>query len=453
MNELIQKYNKAIPRYTSYPTAPEWKDNINSSEYELALQKVNPISDTALYIHLPFCKSLCNYCGCHVFIRQSPEKADPYIENLINEIKYVAFHLKTKKTIKQIHFGGGSPSFVTEEQFSRIIEALYSNFDVLKDAEIAIEADPRTVTFEKLELYRELGFNRISFGVQDLNHEVQVEINRIQSPELIASLVNKCRRLGFKSINLDLIYGLPKQTIENFKKTIDKVIEIDPDRIALFGYAHIPWIKKHQNKMNADDMPKPDEKLQLFLNAREYLTKAGYAPIGMDHFAKPEDELAKAFDHKYLYRNFMGYASENIENIIGFGVSSIGKIGHAFFQNVKTLKEYDTHIKNSVLPIDRGMILTDDDILRQNVIIKLMCQFELNKTDVEKEFKIKFDTYFDEELKDLVGLIEDGLIKLENDSIYVTHLGRFFVRNIANVFDIHYRNQIKKHRFSQSVYY
>ena len=451
MQNLILKYNKAIPRYTSYPTAPEWSNDLTPTDYSVALKSLNKTEDVALYIHLPFCKSLCNYCGCHVIIRASNDKAQPYLDQLEKEIELAAFHLGSKRKVKQIHFGGGSPSFVSGEQFEHLMNQIFSKFDVIENAEIAIEADPRTVSDEKLELYRSLRFNRISFGVQDLNENVQIEINRIQSVELIDSLVKKCRELGFKSVNLDLIYGLPKQTVENFQYTVNEIIKINPDRIALFGYAHIPWIKKHQNKMAESDLPEPNEKLAIFLKSRELFMEAGYAPIGMDHFAKPDDELAKAFNEKYLYRNFMGYAVENIQNIIGFGISSIGKIGDAFFQNVKTLKEYESHIENSILPIDRGMILSKDDILRQYVILCLMCQFELDKDHIEEKFGIDFDDYFSLELEDLPDLMIDGLLEVDNRKIHVTQLGRFFVRNIANVFDIYYRNQVKKHRFSQSV--
>jgi len=453
LNSLIKTYNKSIPRYTSYPTAPEWSSQVTQADYLAQLEATFTKEENtiALYVHLPFCKSLCNYCGCHVFIRPSEEKAEPYLKLLKKEIELVGKKYVKKPILKQLHFGGGSPSFISEEQFADIVNTIYRYFSPVDNAEIAIEADPRTVTNEKLKRYRALGFNRISFGVQDLNKNVQKAINRIQPEELISSLVHTSRELGFSSVNLDLIYGLPHQTTHSFIQTVEKIIQVSPDRIALFSYAHIPHIKKHQRKINDADLPSADEKLSIYLASRKRFIEAGYMAIGMDHFAKPNDELSVAYKQRELYRNFMGYTPENIETILGFGVSSIGKVGNSFFQNVKTLKEYENFLMHNHLPIDRGIYLSLDDRIRQQVILDLMCRFSLQKVDIELRFEISFDDYFTNELALLSPFIKDKLVTTTKETIYVTDLGRLFVRNIANVFDNYYQEKHQQNRFSKSI--
>jgi oxygen-independent coproporphyrinogen III oxidase len=449
MINLIEKYNKNIPRYTSYPTAPMWSNDIAVQSYLSEIKKINKEDKFAIYIHLPFCKSLCNYCGCHVFIREDNQKIDPYIANLkldiVNQVERIGHKLK----VRQIHFGGGSPSFLSEEQITDLYDFLRQKIEIQVDAEIAIELDPRTTTIDKLSAYRRLGVNRVSFGVQDLNPDVQVEINRVQSLNHILLLHKHCKKLAFKSINFDLIYGLPKQDLVTFADTINKVIAIGPERIALFSYAHIPWLKKHQNKMNPETFPNQLLKINLLMEARKLLTNNGYISIGIDHFAKKEDSLSKAYKEKKLNRNFMGYTNQNVENILGFGVSSIGKINNYFFQNVKTLKEYDYYCKNTIPAIEKGMKLSLDDLIRQKIIMNIMCREELAFDEIEREFCIDFKSYFKDELKGLVVLEKDQLIIIEEAFIRVTSTGNYFLRNIASKFDKYLG--LKPVKFSKAV--
>ena len=449
MIDLIEKYNKNIPRYTSYPTAPMWTESIGVQSYLSEIKKIKKNDKFAIYIHLPFCKSLCNYCGCHVFIRNDNQKIEPYLNNLKKDILNQLDRIGDQLKVSQIHFGGGSPSFLSEDQFTGLFCFLRDRIQIQENAEIAIELDPRTTTKSKLSVYRNLGVNRVSFGIQDLNSDVQEEINRVQSEEHILELYQNCCDLDYKSINFDLIYGLPKQSLKSFSETIKSVIKINPDRIALFSYAHVPWLKKHQNKMDSNSFPDQHLKLDLLMNARELFINSGYLSIGMDHFAKPSDALSLAYKAKRLNRNFMGYTDQDVENILGFGVSSIGKINNYFFQNVKTLKEYEHFTGNTIPAIEKGMQLNEDDLIRQAVIMNIMCKQEINFAEIENEFDINFNSYFSSELKNLDELIQDNLIIVDESSIVVTNTGKYFLRNIACQFDRYLGK--KPAKFSKAV--
>ncbi|MDH4129819.1 MAG: oxygen-independent coproporphyrinogen III oxidase, partial [Spirochaetota bacterium] len=335
--ELLEKYNKQGPRYTSYPTAPEWRNDFTSEEYVeqlLKLSKNKDIGDFSLYFHIPFCEDRCLYCGCHVIIDKNRRYVDKYLDYINKELILFKKNLTNPCNVSQLHLGGGTPTFLKEPQIEKLFNAIAQHFTIEKDAEVAIEIDPCVTTKNQIKLLRDVGFNRISMGIQDFNPSVQKAVNRIQDEKLTVELINYARSLGFLSVNIDLIYGLPLQTIETFSNTIKKIIEISPERIALFSYAKIPWLKPHQKKINEKDLPNTTDKFSIFLTARKLLVDNGYEAIGMDHFAKPNDELAVALKNKTLHRNFMGYTVKSTNNFIGFGVSSIGYVNQTYTQNV-----------------------------------------------------------------------------------------------------------------------
>jgi len=449
----LQKYDVAGPRYTSYPTAPQWSTDVNADAYALALKDFGQNDKSlSLYIHIPFCEQLCYFCACNKVIRAKEEKVgDEFLNHLFKEIDMVVGHIKRRKLIRQLHWGGGTPTYLSEEQMKELFSKIQSVFDIDFKEEIAIEVDPRTVTHNKLKILRELGFNRISMGVQDFDAKVQDDINRIQPFEQVSQVHQWCRELQFESVNYDLIYGLPYQTRETFKKTVDLVIGLKPDRIALYSFAYVPWLSKPQNKFNLEAIALHDEKLDIFIQSRENLLAHGYQAIAMDHFALTTDAMARAFNEGKLHRNFMGYTLKPADEFIGLGPSAIGFLEKTYVQNVKVLPEYYEIISQGRLPVERGKQLSQDDQIRQWVINSLMCQFQVDKQLFFDTFGFEFEDYFLEEGKHLRNCVEDGLINENPNHIKVTDLGKIFIRNVCMGFDQYLRQKNGHQRFSRTV--
>ncbi|EAQ65887.1 coproporphyrinogen III oxidase [Marinomonas sp. MED121] len=444
--QLIQKYNISGPRYTSYPTAPQFDANISKlSLIEKMLMPSNkPLS---LYFHIPYCAKLCYYCACNKVISSNYKKGDEYLELLIEEIRLKSLMISEDREVRQLHFGGGTPTFLSLSAFSKLMNYLKQNFNMLDndEGEYSIEVDPREIDQDKLEGLRELGFNRLSFGIQDFNKRVQTTINRVQSYELIKSLMIKSRELRYQSINFDLIYGLPYQTQEGFTKTLNQVIELSPDRISVFNYAHLPKRFASQRLIPEAQLPDSHTKLGILKLCIEMLTNAGYQYIGMDHFAKPNDSLAKAQNQGELKRNFQGYTTHSNCDLIAFGTSAISQIGHTYVQNHTATKDYRKSIENGQLAIMKGYVSNRDDQIRHRVIMSLICNFELDTSEIESEFGIVFKTYFKNELIALQKLEKDGILTLDGESrlmIKVTDPGKLLIRCICMTFDRYLNNVI-----------
>ena len=438
---LIGRYDRPGPRYTSYPTAVEFNDAFDEAAYRAQLAAMartsTPIS---LYLHLPFCEERCSFCGCSVIITRKREVAAEYLTYLHRELAMLAQALGERRQIVQYHWGGGTPTYLSLAQIAALQAVVRSHFDVEEGAEVAIEVDPRVTSVEQLALLRDLGFNRLSLGVQDFTPEVQEAVNRIQSESLTRTLFDAARDLGFESINVDLIYGLPLQTRASFGKTADAVVTMRPDRVAVYSYAHVPWIRGHQKYLSPDDLPTAERKIELFVEAMERFRAAGYEQIGMDHFALPTDELAIASAAGRLHRNFMGYTTRPAPDMLAAGVSGIGDVGGAFAQNTKKLSEYYSAIDAGRFPIERGYRLDADDHIRRFVITNVMCNFRVVRSEVEARFLIEFAKYFAHELAELdESAVADGFVTIDDAAITVTPLGRLFVRNVAMVFDRHLR--------------
>ncbi len=453
--ELLRKYDRPGPRYTSYPTAPVWSDTVGKDAYITALQNASSRKDEpfAIYCHIPFCECRCYYCGCNTVITRNSKRVRQYIDTLMKEIEITSGHLQNRKVVNQLHFGGGTPTYLTIEQFNEILDSLEKHFMFTEDCEKSIEIDPRVTSNEQIAALVNRGFNRISMGVQDFDDDVQKAIGRIQSYDLVKEKVDFCKSLKFEGVNIDLIYGLPKQTVESFTKTLTKAISLHPDRVALYSFAYLPSVKANQMKIIESELPVTEDKYKLFALAIEMFTDAGYLQIGMDHFALPNDELTIAQNDGRLHRNFMGYTVQASPEMVGFGMSSIGYIDNSFFQSHSTLSKYIDAIENSELPIFRGMILNKDDLICQYVISSLMCNFRLNFGDFKKKFNISYHDYFYEEHKLLTEFINDNFIETQNDGLIITSVGRTFIRNIAMVFDT-YLNKAgnkKKPTFSRTI--
>lgn len=448
LNALIRKYSTPGPRYTSYPTAPQWSDAVGESEYRQALSRVGADETLAIYVHLPFCEKLCYYCGCNIQITHDKSRSRSYVEQVIAELGRVAESLRSKSVV-QISWGGGTPTFLTLEEIRMLQTATLSHFRLQPGAEVSIEIDPRVTTEAQLRLLRELGFNRTSLGVQDFNPQVQEAVNRIQPAEQTHAILELCRKLGFEGINFDLIYGLPFQTFESFERTVDQVIAMRPDRIALYNYARLPSLLKHQTILEKHPMPDADSRVSIFTMALDRLTAAGYAAIGMDHFALKEDSLSRALDEGSLYRNFMGYTVRHANHMIGVGASSIGEVGGGFFQNIKKASDYESAIVAGRLPTHRGMVLSEDDLQRKWIIQSLMCRFQLDPVEFERAFHLPFQKGFESELLRLQPFEGDGILEEQSGKYAVTELGRLFVRNVAMVFDAYLSRQ--KATFSRTV--
>jgi oxygen-independent coproporphyrinogen-3 oxidase len=449
--ELIKKYDRPGPRYTSYPPATEFSEKFGRDYYTKHLLESNkkgkPLS---LYFHIPFCENACWFCGCNVVINRIRGREVPYLHKLEREINLLKRYLDFSRDVVQLHWGGGTPNYLTKEQTEWLFNLIRENFNISPDAEISVEIDPRSVDFEYLKLYRDLGFNRISAGVQDFNPTVQKAINRIQPYPLMERVVSQIRQLGFKSLNIDLIYGLPYQTPESFKDTVRKTIALNPDRVAVYNFAYVPWLKPLQRRIDPQTLPQPRQKLEMLKIAIEEFTSAGYVYIGMDHFAKPTDELVLAQREGKLWRNFQGYTTKKGVDLIGIGISSISMLDRYYGQNYKTVRPYYQAVDGGVLPTFRGIELNRDDLIRREVITELICNFRLEKRDIEAQFGIDFDTYFERELEELKPMEEDGLLTLSSDGIKVTPLGRLLIRNICMVFDI-YTKRRKERRFSRTI--
>jgi oxygen-independent coproporphyrinogen-3 oxidase len=451
--EILDRYNVAGPRYTSYPTAPEWLDSFGPSDFAQALRQSNearPVQPLSLYMHLPFCDRLCLFCGCNVVINRNHDVAIPYLERLEWEIDQISKTVDTSRPVVQFHWGGGTPTYLNAAQLEHLFLYAKERFRFAPDAEIGVEIDPRVTREDQLNTLRRLGFNRISMGIQDFNPEVQKIVRRIQPYELTKATFDLCRQLAFESVNIDLIYGLPLQTPESFLDSVDKVIGLGPDRVAMFSYAHVPWLKKQQGAI-ARYIPQGMDKFQIFRAGIERFTAARYLYIGMDHFARPDDELCVAQKNRTLHRNFQGYTTKAGADLIGLGMSSISGIERIYAQNQRDLEDYGAAIERKQLPTMRGITLNDDDVLRRAVISRLLCHCVLHKTEVEAEFGIRFDEYFAGELQNLETFRADGLVHLSPESISVTQLGRIFIRNVGMVFDKYLQQPKNKPVFSKTL--
>lgn len=451
--ETVQKYDTPGPRYTSYPTAPEWSLSVNAEVYISKLKAFGQNDKTlSLYIHIPFCEQLCYFCACNKVIRANELKiGDEFLAHLFKEMGMIAGHIGRRKLIRQLHWGGGTPTYLSEDQMNRLFAKTQSLFDIDFKEEIAIEVDPRTVPQSKLKTLRRLGFNRISMGVQDFDEKVQDDINRIQPYAQVKEVNQWCRDLKFESVNFDLIYGLPYQTRETFKRTVDLTIDLKPDRIALYSFAYVPWISKPQNKFNLQAIALHDEKLDIFIQSRNNLLAHGYQAIAMDHFALETDELAQAFHQGALHRNFMGYTVKPADEYIGLGPSAIGFLENTYVQNTKVLPEYYERLSQGHLPIERGKVLTDDDIIRQWVINHLMCQFKVDKQVFLARFGFEFEDYFAQEVGHIRDCVKSGLIHDEEGQMTVTDLGKIFIRNVCMGFDWYLRQKNAHKRFSKTI--
>jgi len=447
--KLLNKYNTSGPRYTSYPTALEFHDDFKHSDFKQAIID-SPNRELSLYVHIPFCHTLCYYCGCNKVITRHRDKADTYLEYLAQEIALQA-PLFTDYKVKQLHWGGGTPSFLTHKQITTLVTLLKEKFDFSDDLEMSIEIDPREIEMDLAEHLFSLGFNRLSLGVQDLDLKVQKAINRVQSTQFIGDFIGHAKAVGFKSINIDLIYGLPHQTLENFAKTLDKAHEWDVDRISLFSYAHLPSRFAAQRKLRDEWLPNTQEKFALMKLAIETLCHYGYDFIGMDHFAKPNDELSIAQSNGTLHRNFQGYTTKGGCDLLGLGVSSISAIGNSFSQNIKELKAYYQAIETQQHAQVKGVSLSTDDIIRGEVIRELMCNLFLDKSKISEKYNIDFDDYFADDLPLLETFIDDGLVVNSANSIEVNQKARLLIRIICMSFDAYMKKHINQQRFSRVI--
>lgn len=452
---VLKRYDKPGPRYTSYPTAPVFTDKFGPAEYKDEIIRSNSDKNApglSLYFHFPFCDTLCYFCGCTMLITHDKKRITEYNDYIKKEIDITIPLIKKTRKVQQLHWGGGTPSYLTPDEIRDIGIYTKEHFDFDSDIEASVEIDPRGLTREHMVAFKDAGFNRVSMGVQDFNLKVQETINRVQSEEITRDAVNWSRELGFKSINLDLIYGLPYQTTKSFELTLDKIIDISPNRIAVFNYAHVPWLKKHQRVITADMLPSPENKLSTLKMTIEKLQDAGYWYIGMDHFAKPDDELAISQRNKTLYRNFQGYSTKAGCDVYAFGMSAISQFEDMFAQNYKSLPDYYSRINSNEFATKVGYKLTEDDKIRRYTINKLMCDMELTKSDIENKFKIVFDDYFGSDIPKLEEFIEGGFILSKNGKYEVVDTGRLIIRNIAMCFDAYLEKMMKeKPIFSRTV--
>jgi len=454
--ELLTRFDVSGPRYTSYPTADRFVDAFGEQEYVLALQQrpqspVGKALPLSIYVHIPFCESLCYYCACNKIITKHHDRADVYLRYLSREINLHTAHCGVGQAVSQIHLGGGTPTFLSDEGLRDLMGMLRSNFTLVPGGEYSIEVDPRTVNADRLALLAELGFNRLSFGVQDFDPEVQKAVHRIQPAEQVFSLVESARTIGFDSINVDLIYGLPRQTPESFDRTLAQVAQLRPDRIALYAYAHLPERFKPQRRIVWADLPMASAKVSMLARSLEAFSSAGYVYVGMDHFALPEDALAIAKRQGRLHRNFQGYSTQPDCDLIALGVSAIGRVGATYSQNAKTLEEYYDLLNQGRLPVVRGLGLTRDDLVRRAVIMAIMCQGELLFEPLEQAWLIDFRSYFASELEQLKEMEQQGLVVLSSEGVEVTSMGWYFVRGIAMVFDRYLQADKSRARFSRII--
>ncbi len=447
------KYSKPGPRYTSYPTALEFDEKFDTNALLAEFDKQDKKRPLSLYFHLPFCRSACYFCGCNVVFTSKDDKKERYIQYIEKELKILASHLDTSREVIQMHFGGGTPTFFTPEQLNHVITLIketFSNF--AKDAEISCEIDPRFFTPEHMQVLKKSGFNRISFGVQDFDPKVQEAVHRIQPYDVTKAAIDLARSNGIESVNVDLIYGLPYQTFDTFKKTLQMARSLDADRFAVFNYAHVPWLKKTMRKIDETTLPHPSVKLEILKYTIDYFTSEGYKMVGMDHFAKPEDELFKAIEKGELHRNFQGYTTKGGADLIGVGLTSIGEGKDYYVQNYKDMKSYEAAIDEGRLPVERGIKLTKDDIIRNAVIMELMSNFKLNIPKVEKEFGIIFKEYFSDALASLKEFENADIVSINNKEIKASPTGEMLIRNISMAFDAYMLpTDENKKRFSKTI--
>lgn len=454
--ELIRRFDVSGPRYTSYPTADRFVEAFTSDQYAQALEQrrsgaaamVLPLS---LYVHIPFCESLCYYCACNKIITKHHDRGEAYLRYLSREVDLHTAHLGLGQTVSQLHLGGGTPTFLSDSELRELMVMLRRSFTLAPGGEYSIEVDPRTVDATRLATLAELGFNRLSFGVQDFDPVVQKAVHRIQPAEQVFALVASARQLGFESINVDLIYGLPQQTPESFDRTLAQVNDLRPDRIALYAYAHLPERFKPQRRIITAELPNADAKVAMLSRSLAAFQKAGYVYVGMDHFALPNDSLAVAKRQGRLHRNFQGYSTQPDCDLLGLGVSAIGRVGATYSQNAKTLEEYYDHLDQGRLPVVRGLALTRDDLLRRSVIMSLMCQGQLQYESIDLAYLIDFKHYFASELETLAGMQDQGLVEVTDTGIQVTAMGWFFVRGVAMVFDRYLQADRTRARFSKII--
>jgi oxygen-independent coproporphyrinogen-3 oxidase len=446
---LIRNYDVSGPRYTSYPTADRFVEAFGETEcrHWIGSRNIGGIKQPlSVYTHLPFCDTICYYCGCNKVVTRDHGRSAKYIKYLARELELLSQSLGAERAISQMHWGGGTPTFLSRGEMRELMGALNAQFERRPDFECSIEVDPRKVEPGTMGFLAELGFNRVSIGVQDFDPEVQKAVHRIQSEEVTRRVIDEARAVGMRSVNLDLIYGLPKQTLDGFDVTLDKVLALDPDRVALYSYAHLPRMFKPQRRIAESELPSAETRLQILTLAIGRLTRADFLYIGMDHFAKPDDDLAVAQRQGRLQRNFQGYSTHPECDMLGLGISAIGRIGPTYYQNLKTLEEYYAALDAGRLPVWRGMVLTKDDLVRRAVIQALACHFRLSIESIESSYLVDFANYFSAEIEDLRRLEEDGLVELQPDWIVVTPKGRLLVRVVCMVFD----RYLREHRQSES---
>jgi oxygen-independent coproporphyrinogen-3 oxidase len=451
---LIDRYDQSGPRYTSYPTAVQFHDGFDAAAYAAAARASNasgrPLS---LYFHIPFCDTVCFYCACNKVATKDRSKAQPYLDRVYRELAMQSALFDDDRPVEQLHWGGGTPTFISSAQMRELMAQTGRYFRLLDDdsGEYSIEIDPREVGDDTIGLLREIGFNRMSLGLQDLNPDVQRAVNRVQTAEQTFGVLESARREGFRSISMDLIYGLPLQTPASFLETLDSVVEAAPDRLSVFNYAHLPERFKPQRRINEQDLPTPEQKLEILQQVGERLARAGYVYIGMDHFAKPDDELAVAQRNGQLYRNFQGYSTHAHCDLVALGVTSIGMVGDTYAQNARTLDEYYALIDAGQLAVIRGVALSDDDRLRRAVITQLICNFTLDPAEIERDWSIRFDDYFADELVRLRAMVDDGLLSIEGRCFEVRPAGRLLIRNICMVFDRYLHSESHATRYSKVI--
>ncbi|MDR0218134.1 MAG: oxygen-independent coproporphyrinogen III oxidase [Enterobacteriaceae bacterium] len=446
---LIQKYNYSGPRYTSYPTALEFNQQYDNTAFAQAAIRY-PDRPLSLYIHIPFCHKLCYFCGCNKLVTRQKHKADEYLNVLEREIAERA-KLFARRHVSQMHWGGGTPTYLDKAQISRLMSILRRHFHFLPDAELSIEIDPREIELDVIDHLRHEGFNRLSMGVQDFNKEVQQLVNREQDENFIFGLVKRARKTGFSSTSIDLIYGLPKQTAESFAFTLQRVLALSPDRLSVFNYAHMPTLFAAQRKIKEADLPSAAQKLDILQQTIATLTGNGYQFIGMDHFARPDDELAIAQRKGILHRNFQGYTTQAECDLLGMGVSAISMLGDSYAQNQKDLKTYYAEVETHGNALWRGLVLTQDDCIRRDVIKALICNFRLNFAEIAQHYAVNFVDYFAEDLQLLAPLAEDGLVEITETAIQVSPKGRLLIRNICMCFDSYLRTQMRQRQFSRVI--
>jgi oxygen-independent coproporphyrinogen-3 oxidase len=451
--EFVEKYNKPGPRYTSYPTVPAWNQEFGPDQYREALAELAtlPGDELAVYLHLPFCAKHCHYCGCNAYITREKDAVDRYLDRVERELEMVTRLIGTERKVVQVHWGGGTPNFLKNHQVERALGLIRSAFAVQDHAEVALEIDPRIATAEQTLFLKETGFNRISLGVQDFDERTQLAIGRKQSRERTLDVYHSCRDAGFEGVNIDLVYGLPGQTAESFEQTLTEIIGLGPDRVACFSYAHVPWVRPEQNKVDTTIMLEGYDKFQLFQLTVDKFQAADYCWIGIDHFARKDDELSVALNNRALHRNFMGYATRPAPHMLAFGLSGIGDVCDRFIQNDATLEGWSGLVDKQDLPVVKGHKLNDDDKLRRLTILNLMCNLELPFDLTVERFGGRVDELLSGSLAQIPPLVEDGLVEMDDTGLRITEKGRYFVRNVAMTLDAYLGGDKSKPIFSKTI--